>query len=66
MKNKKTIIKMRLPGSLYQSMLADLKRPHKFAYERVGFLYARTTVLSDQARIITFTGYDPVNDTDYI
>ena len=66
MKNKKTIIKMRLPGSLYQSMLADLKRTHKFAYERVGFLYARTTVLSDQARIITFTGYDPVNDTDYI
>jgi hypothetical protein len=60
------IIKLRLPGSLYQRMLTDLKRSHAFAYERVGFAYAQTTVLGDQTHLINFTDYRPVADEHYI
>ena len=60
------IIKLRLPGSLYQHMLTDLKRSHAFAYERVGFAYAQTTVLGNQTHLINFTNYQPVADEHYI
>jgi len=63
---KKVEIKLRLPGILYQRILKDLKRPHSFAYERVGFLYANTIVLQDETKIITFKEYEPVEDEHYI
>jgi len=63
---KKKVVKMKLPGSLYRHMLADLKRPHRFAYERVGFVYAKTTVLSDGTYLINYTEYHPVADEHYV
>jgi hypothetical protein len=47
-------------------MLSDLDRPHPFAFERVGFAYAATTVINNNHMIITFTDYLPVEDEDYI
>jgi hypothetical protein len=66
MKKKKIVVKMKLPGSLYRHMLADLKRPHRFAYERVGFVYAKTTVLSDGTYLINYIEYNPVADEHYV
>lgn len=47
-------------------MLADLERPHPFAFERVGFLYAKTSVLADGTRLVLANNYQPVADGDYI
>ncbi|MDR6941344.1 ThiF family adenylyltransferase [Mucilaginibacter pocheonensis] len=63
---KTNIIKLRLPGSLYQRIMTDLKRPHDFAYERVGFIFGVTTTINEYTRLITFNGYQPVDDDDYI
>lgn len=59
-------IKLRLPGSLYKHILADLKRPHAFAYERVGFAFAQATKLTNENYLINFTSYQPVADAHYI
>jgi hypothetical protein len=66
MKKEKIIIKLRIPGALYQQILADLKRPHDFAYERVGFAFAQTTVTAGQIHLINFTGYETVADDHYM
>jgi hypothetical protein len=63
---KKNTIKIRMPGKLHAQMLEDLKRPHSFAYERVGFLYATTSVLPDGTRLVLCNNYHAVADEDYI
>jgi len=47
-------------------MLEDLRRPHPFAAERVGFLYTRSTKLDDSTVLVIATEYVPVADVDYI
>ena len=66
MKKNQNVIRLRLPGRLYQRILADLKRPHAFAYERVGFTFAQSTLLANQSWLINFTEYEPVEDQHYI
>lgn len=66
MKNKKINIKFRIPEQLYKKMLSDLKRPHSFAYERVGFLFAKTVKLSSNVTLVIAIDYLSVDDKDYI
>ncbi|HSD08862.1 hypothetical protein [Flavobacterium sp.] len=66
MKNKKQNLKFRIPEELHKKMLSDLKRPHPFAYERVGFLFAKTVKLSSDVTLVIAIDYLPVNDNDYI
>ncbi|MGH2666197.1 HesA/MoeB/ThiF family protein [Flavobacterium sp.] len=66
MKSKKTNIKFRIPEHLHGKMLLDLERSHPFAFERVGFLFAKTVNLSSGVTLIIATDYQPVNDEDYI
>ncbi|SHF82063.1 ThiF family protein [Flavobacterium fluvii] len=66
MKNKKLNIKFRIPEELHKRMLLDLKRPHPFAYERVGFLFAKTVKLSPNVNLVIAIDYLPVGDNDYI
>lgn len=66
MKKQKQNIKFRIPKALHEKMLADLKRSHMFAYERVGFLFAKTVMLSVDHYLIIATDYQPVVDADYI
>lgn len=66
MKNIKQNIKFRIPEPLHKKMLSDLKRPHPFAYERVGFLFAKTVYLSSNVTLVITIDYLPVNDKDYI
>lgn len=58
--------RIRLLNSLYESVLADLQRPHPFASERVGFLFARMGTTSDATHIIFLLEYVPVPDNQYL
>ncbi|WP_240699493.1 ThiF family adenylyltransferase [Spirosoma sordidisoli] len=66
MKFKNHIIRLRIPQALHQVMLEDLRRPHAFADERVGFLHTTSKVLADGTVLVIATEYNPVNDEHYI
>jgi hypothetical protein len=59
------MIHLRIPRGLYARIIADLRRPHVFAGERVGFLAGQTVSLSE-ATLVLFNAYTPVPDDDYI
>ena len=66
MKNKKQNIRFRIPEQLHKEMLLDLNRAHSFAYERVGFLFAKTIKLSSDITLVIAIDYLPVDEKDYI
>lgn len=48
---------------MFESIKADLLRSHPIAYERVGFLYARTS----ENDLMSFAfSYEPVDDENYV
>jgi molybdopterin/thiamine biosynthesis adenylyltransferase len=63
---RKVNISIRLTKELYDSILADLKRPHAHASERVGFTYGKLQTLSIGEYLILMTKYEPVDDKNYI
>lgn len=60
------IAHIRLLKSLYERVLADLRRPHPFASERVGFLFARMGTAADATRLIFPLDYVPVPNDQYL
>lgn len=66
MKNQNKQIKFRIPKFVYELMQEDLRKPHPFAYERVGFLFTKTILLFDTSYLIVATDYLPIADEDYI
>lgn len=60
----KTQIKM--TGALHDAMMRDLKRPHPFAAERVGFVFGKMGLLADGGRLILLTRYHSVPDEHYV
>ncbi len=56
---------VRLRRDLFDAMVADLRRPHPFALERVGFLYGRLARALDLRIVIPFE-YVPVSDEQYL
>ena len=66
MKKQNINIQIRIPKALHETMLTDLKRPHKFAAERVGFLFTKSKYLNESTVLIIATEYQPVEDWDYI
>ncbi|MBS1501481.1 MAG: ThiF family adenylyltransferase, partial [Bacteroidetes bacterium] len=59
-------LKVRIPGELFARMQEDLRRPHEFASERVGFAYADTVRLKDGTILALFKEYRPVKDEHYL
>ncbi len=57
---------IRIPQVLYRQVIADLKRPHPYAAERVGFLFARPGTLSDGDALLLAYQYRPVADNQYV
>ena len=57
---------LRIRRDLADEMLADLVRPHPFAFERVGFLYGRTAPLANGGAVVLARQYEPVPDGDYL
>lgn len=66
MTTKKFYSVLRVPDVFYHAMLNDLKRPHPFAMERVGFFSTNMSNAGPYFKIITVTGYHLVDDNDYI
>ena len=64
--NIKYKIKFKIPKQIHLEMLEDLKKKHSFAYERVGFLFTTSKLLSDNTLLILAKDYVPVDDADYI
>lgn len=62
----KTKIQIRIPKSIHERMIMDLQRPHDFAYERIGFLYAKTVPTADNSKLVLGFEYIPVDDENYI
>jgi hypothetical protein len=59
-------VQIRLTRSLYDAMQADLRRPHPFAGERVGFLYGRAAQAGAGRLLILMTAYVPLSDERYV
>lgn len=60
---------LKLTKNLYDHMVEDLERPHDFAFERVGFVYAKMAKVkdgSDQDFMVFLHDYEPVDDENYI
>lgn len=59
-------VRIRLTRTLYERVRADLHRPHRFAAERVGFLFAKFGNAGTAEPIVLFTDYAPLADDRYI
>lgn len=57
--------KLRISTQMIETMLADLRRPHAFAYERVGFLYCKQSALPS-GHLLLAIRYEPIRDDQYI
>lgn len=57
-------ITLKIDGRLLDQVRQDLRRPHPFAYERVGFLTAGASA-SGRDLTLAVRGYMPVEDGDY-
>ena len=63
---KEPSIKIKIRNDLREAMLKDLRRPHKFAAERIGFMLTTCKRFANGSYIIYATDYIPVDDSDYI
>lgn len=66
MKPTRPDLRLRIPQSLHQQMLEDLRRKHPYAEERVGFLHTTSKRLADNTVLVIATEYVPVADENYI
>lgn len=57
-------VHVKINGQLLDRLRQDLCRPHRFAYERVGFLTAGAADLGDRLLLLV-RDYTPVADEDY-
>jgi molybdopterin/thiamine biosynthesis adenylyltransferase len=66
MKKNDLSITLRIPSALYRAAMQDLRRPHPFAAERVGFFSTSLKRIKDKEAIITITDYHSVPDEYYV
>ncbi len=59
-------VSIRIPGKIHKRMLDDLRRPHSFAYERIGFLYTKSKMLVTGKVLVLAVDYRTVDDDNYI
>lgn len=60
------LIHVKMTKSVYERMREDLKRPHDFALERVGFIFARKDTAGQGTLLLLATDYSPVPDAHYL
>ena len=58
--------KLRAASRFFDDVRRDLARPHPFAFERVGFVYARESPIDAGASLLLPFAYAPVADDHYI
>lgn len=57
---------IKIPRTLHTAMQEDLKRPHAFAHERIGFASGRKATIVPGTEVVILSGYEPVADDHYI
>lgn len=57
---------IRMTRKLYEEVLSDLRRPHPFALERVGFLVGRVATVSQGHVNVVLWRYQPILDEHYV
>ncbi|MFA6116265.1 MAG: hypothetical protein WC729_19870 [Sphingomonas sp.] len=57
---------MKIPRKLLAGIRQDLRRPHSFAYERIGFLTAGAVRMDNGDVVLLAREYQPVADEDYV
>ncbi len=60
------MFQLKIPKTVFDNIATDLKRPHKYALERVGFLYIRKDISENKIEQALATAYSPVQDDNYI
>ncbi|MDP1661708.1 MAG: hypothetical protein Q8L55_07310 [Phycisphaerales bacterium] len=58
--------KVRAASQFLDNVRRDLTRPHAFAFERVGFVYAREAVVDGGPSLLLPFAYAPVADAHYM
>jgi len=56
---------LKMHWSLRRAILEDLKRPHEFAFERVGFISCRSATIKDGVMVLA-ASYQGVADKNYL
>lgn len=64
MNNPEIII--RIPQNILNQIINDLKRPHEFANERIGFIASRHKILKTGTIIVFISEYFPISDDQYL
>lgn len=59
------MITLRISNALFDAMIRDLRRPHEFAYERVGFVHCRQSTLRSGKLLLAYK-YHPIMDEQYL
>ena len=59
------MITVRISSVLFQEMVDDLRRPHAFAHERVGFMHCRASTLRDGKLLLAYK-YEAIRDEQYL
>lgn len=59
-------VTLRLPKTLVDRMRADLRRPHPFAYERIGFVSVASGEGENGELLVIAAEYHPVGDDQYV
>jgi hypothetical protein len=59
-------ISFRIRREMLDNVRHDLRRPHEFAFERVGFLFCRFGWLNSNGMIVLAHEYMPLMDNEYI
>mgnify|MGYP003640909620 CR=1 FL=1 len=59
-------VTLRISQELCKQIKKDLSRPHKFAYERVGFVIGNSKTISENEDIICISEYISIDDYHYI
>lgn len=57
---------LKISTEIYSGILNDLLRPHKYANERVGFLFSRSKKIWNGDYLVYLTEYKALDDEDYI
>jgi hypothetical protein len=59
-------VEIRLTGSLREEILRDLARPHRFAAERVGFVFGRAGTFANEGKLVLLNRYHSIPDDQYV
>lgn len=58
-------VHFKITAALLETIRVDLRRPHRFAYERVGFISAGLAQSAEEVLVLA-RSYRPVADEDYL